>query len=83
MQDSKDIIFTRSTVLISIILSIIAGGGILLTPKNAALIIIFSAVVIAIIIFNERFSQIDQHTEEIAELNRRMYKKITRVGRMM
>ena len=65
---AHDSFFTKSTTIIAITLALLAGAGILVTPKNLNFILTGIAVLIFVIILKDRFNQIDQNTEDIAEL---------------
>ena len=68
MEESR--VFNRTTIIISLVLTILATAGIVITPQNTILIIIGVAIVISGIILYEKFNQIEENTRNIKELNK-------------
>ena len=70
MQKYNEGIFTKSTVIIGIILTIISGIGSWLKPDSTLVIIAIAGLIIALIVITDRFNQIDENNREIEELKK-------------
>lgn len=70
-EKREELIFSKTTTLISIILGILGVLGIVLTPANANFIILGIGAVILFILIQDKISQIDENTETIKELHRK------------
>lgn len=72
MAKRSDSIFSKSTTLISIALTILGLIGIIITPTNANFIIVGIGVVILVVIVLDKFNQINENTENIEKLNEKL-----------
>lgn len=72
MASHNNGVFSKSTTLISIILTILGLIGIIITPSNANFIIIGMGVVILLVILMDKFNQINENTENINKINEKL-----------
>ena len=70
MQKDNEGVFTKSTVIIGIILTIISGIGYWLKPDSTLIIIAIAGLIIALIVITDRFNQINENNREIEELKK-------------
>jgi|SRR3989344_717406 len=70
MQKDNERVFTKSTVIIGIILTIISGIGSWLKPDSTLIIIAIAGLIIALIVITDRFNQINDNSREIEELKK-------------
>ena len=70
MQKDNERVFTKSTVIIGIILTIISGIGSWLKPDSTLIIIAIAGLIIALIVITDRFNQINDNSREIDELKK-------------
>ncbi|HIH25816.1 hypothetical protein J4476_02160 [Candidatus Woesearchaeota archaeon] len=68
----ENLIFTRSTTIISIVLALLTGAGIIISPENITLISVIALIFIVSVITWEKFSQIEFNKRNINELNKRL-----------
>ena len=78
MEKENESIFAKSTVIISLILTILSGIGLWLRPDNGLLIILIAGATIIVVAVIHKFNQIDINTEDIEFL--RKYPGIGFVG---
>ena len=62
MQKDNERVFTKSTVIIGIILTIISGIGSWLKPDSTLIIIAIAGLIIALIVITDRFNQINDNS---------------------
>jgi len=68
----ENLIFTRSTTIISIVLALLAGAGLIISPNNAYILIISISAIVFGTLFIDKFNQINSNTKDINELKQRL-----------
>ena len=69
---SDEGMLTRTSNVISIVVAILGLLGIYFKPQNTNFIIIGVGIVILLIYMTDKISQVDENTEQIKELNKKL-----------
>lgn len=70
MEKEGESVFTKSTVIISLLLAILSGAGLLLKWDNGLFIILTAGIIIIVLVFKDKFNQLNENSKEVEEIKK-------------